>query len=81
MAAIDPRLALPLLLWIVLYLALMAYVVPRYRRSSAAYEEASSALTGLLVDSYGNIDTLKLFADGRSEEVKGRKIFGAALSS
>ena len=81
MAAIDPRLALPLLLWIALYLVLMAYVVPRYRRSSATYEEANSALTGLLADSYGNIDTLKLFAEGASEETKGRKVFGSALSA
>jgi ATP-binding cassette subfamily B multidrug efflux pump len=81
MTAIDPRLALPLVLWIVLYLALMAYVVPRYRRSSAQFQEANSELTSLLVDSYGNIDTLKLFADDRSEERKGRQVFGAALDS
>jgi ATP-binding cassette subfamily B multidrug efflux pump len=81
MAAIDPRLAIPLLIWTLLYLGLMAYVVPRYRQNSARYQEANSELTGLLVDAYGNIDTIKLFADDRAGERKGRSVFGAALDS
>lgn len=81
MATIDARLMIPLLAWVLLYLLLMAYIVPRYRRRSEVFQEANSALTGLLVDSYGNIDTIKLFADDDAEERKGRDIFGAALTS
>jgi ATP-binding cassette subfamily B multidrug efflux pump len=56
----DPRLMVPLGLWLLLYAGLMAYVVPRYRRASQRRQEADSALTGLLVDSYANVDTLAL---------------------
>ena len=79
MASIDVRLVIPLAVWIALYLALMAYVVPRYRRSSELYQEANSVLTGNLVDTYANIDTIKLFADDQQEEREGRQIFGDAL--
>ncbi|MBI4922203.1 MAG: ABC transporter ATP-binding protein [Devosia nanyangense] len=79
MASIDPRLVIPLAAWIVLYLALMAYVVPRYRASSELYQEANSVLTGNLVDTYANIDIIKLFADDKQEEREGRQIFGDAL--
>ncbi|WP_432842071.1 ABC transporter ATP-binding protein [Dactylosporangium sp. CA-092794] len=78
MAASDPRLLLPLAVWLGCYAALMWYVVPRYRRASARYQAANSALTGLLVDSYANVDTLALLADGAAEERTGRRIFAAA---
>jgi ATP-binding cassette subfamily B multidrug efflux pump len=81
MASIDLRLVIPLAVWIGLYLLLMIYVVPRYRRSSEQYQEANSVLTGLLVDTYSNIDTIKLFANAQEEEREGRQIFGDALKT
>lgn len=60
MSSVDPRLALPLGLWILLYAGLMAYLVPRYRLASERHQDADSAVTGLLVDSYANADTLAL---------------------
>jgi ATP-binding cassette subfamily B multidrug efflux pump len=77
MASIDAQLMIPLGLWIGLYLALMAWVIPRYRAASGAYQEAQSQLTGLMVDSYGNIDTLKLFADEADEDREARSRFDA----
>ena len=77
--SIDLRLVAPLLIWLALYFALMIYVVPRFRRASEQFQEANSVLTGLLVDSYANIDTIKLFADAREDEREGRQIFGDAL--
>ena len=79
MASIDLRLVLPLLVWLALYIGLMVYVVPRFRRSSERFQEANSVLTGLLVDTYSNIDTIKLFADAKQDEREGRRIFGEAL--
>ncbi|GIG56476.1 multidrug ABC transporter ATP-binding protein [Longispora fulva] len=75
MGSVDPRLMLPLGLWIVLYAALMSYVVPRYRRASGRQQDADSALTGLLVDSYANIDTLALLDTPADAD---REVFAAA---
>jgi ATP-binding cassette subfamily B multidrug efflux pump len=81
MASIDLRLLIPMLIWVGLYLALMAYVVPRLRRASEAFQAARSGMTGMLVDTYGNIDTIKLFASAREEDRKGREHFEATLAS
>lgn len=77
MASIDLRLALPLLLWAAAYLGFMAYVVPRVQKKSSLVQEAYSRLTGLLVDSYANIDILKLFASSASEDAEARNRFRA----
>ena len=77
LASIDLRLALPLLLWAAAYLGFMAYVVPRVEKKSSQVQEAYSRLTGMLVDTYGNIDTLKLFANAAAEDEEARNRFGA----
>ena len=58
---LDWRLAAAVLAWIVAFGFLARYYVPRMRKYSAAAAEQASALTGRLVDSYANIQTLKLF--------------------
>ncbi len=78
MASIDPRMVLPLGVWIALYAGLMGYVVPRYRGASERLQDANSALTGLLVDSYVNIDTLALSANQAEEDRESRPVFAAA---
>ncbi|MER7002861.1 ABC transporter ATP-binding protein [Dactylosporangium sp. NPDC000555] len=78
MASIDPRLLLPLAGWIALYAALMAYVVPRYRDASDRLQHANSALTGLLVDVYANVDTMALFADRAREDRENQRVLAAA---
>ncbi|GIH02696.1 multidrug ABC transporter ATP-binding protein [Rhizocola hellebori] len=75
MGSIDPRLVLPLGVWILLYAGLMTYVIPRYRLASERHQDADSAVTGLLVDSYANVDTLALL--GVSEDAD-RAVFAAA---
>ncbi|WP_412538190.1 ABC transporter ATP-binding protein [Longispora sp. K20-0274] len=74
----DPRLLLPLGGWILLYAGLMAYVVPRYRRASERRQDADSALTGLLVDAYANVDTLALLD---TPEDADREVFAAARTA
>jgi ATP-binding cassette subfamily B multidrug efflux pump len=75
MASIDLRLIAPIALWLGLYLGLMAFIVPRYRDASAAYQEAQSRLMGMMVDTYGNIDTVKVFGDAAEEDREARARF------
>ncbi|GIF75879.1 ABC transporter ATP-binding protein [Asanoa siamensis] len=79
MSAIDARLLLPLGGWIVAYALVMWWAVPRYRRASERLQDAESALTGLLVDSYANVDTLALLGDGQGTRTAyDRKVFEQA---
>ena len=68
MASNDVRLAVPVLLWFSGYAALLRYFVPRLRTRSRRMSETRSALTGRVVDSYTNIQTVKLFARPRDED-------------
>ncbi|MGE7368067.1 ABC transporter ATP-binding protein [Neorhizobium sp. NPDC001467] len=67
-AAADMRLALPLVLWIIVYGLTVAYYVPRLREISAQQADARSMMTGRVVDSYTNIATVKLFSHTGREE-------------
>lgn len=64
----DWRLSLPLFGWLLGYLLLMGYFIPRLRRISMRQSEARSMVTGRIVDSYTNITTLKMFAHASHEE-------------
>jgi ATP-binding cassette subfamily B multidrug efflux pump len=68
MASNDTRLAIPVLLWFAGYAMLLRYFVPRLRTRSRRMSETRSALTGRVVDSYTNIQTVKLFARPRDED-------------
>ena len=58
----DPRLVLPLLVWLVLYGLLVRWTMARVGPASKAASDARSAVTGRVVDAYTNIDSVKLFA-------------------
>ncbi|MCB5227547.1 ABC transporter ATP-binding protein/permease [Alishewanella sp. 16-MA] len=64
----DLRLIIPMLVWLGLYIALQMYFVPRLKRVSTAQADARSEMTGRLVDSYTNINTIKLFSYTQREE-------------
>jgi ATP-binding cassette subfamily B multidrug efflux pump len=64
----DWRIMAPLALWFVAYAVAMRYFVPRMRRISKEQADARSDLTGRIVDSYTNIQTVKLFAHAAHEE-------------
>jgi len=67
LAEADPRLMIPLLLWVLAYLWLMRWTILRAGPASTASSEARSAVTGRVVDSYTNIHSVKLFAHQDSE--------------
>lgn len=58
----DPRLMIPLLIWLGLYAILMRWVVTRVGPASKAASDARSKVTGRVVDSYTNIHSVKMFA-------------------
>ena len=60
-------LALPVILWLGAYVALLIYFVPRAKRRSEANSLGRSTTTGRIVDSYTNILTVKLFARADAE--------------
>jgi ATP-binding cassette, subfamily B, multidrug efflux pump len=62
LAEADPRLVLPLIVWFVLYAALVQWTVKRAGPASKASSDARSAVTGRVVDAYTNIHSVKLFA-------------------
>jgi len=64
----DPWLLLPLGIWLAGYLAIMRFFVPRLRDVSMAQADARAQMTGRVVDSYSNIQTIKLFADTLREQ-------------
>ncbi|NJC38415.1 ATP-binding cassette subfamily B multidrug efflux pump [Xanthomonas arboricola] len=67
-AQADPWLMLPLLIWLVVYVALMAFFVPRMKARAWIASDARSKATGRIVDGYTNISTLKLFAHAGREQ-------------
>jgi len=67
-AQADVWLVLPLAVWIVAYIGLLRYFVPRVKLRSWRASDARSKLMGRIVDGYSNIATLKLFAHSRREE-------------
>jgi len=82
----DVRLGIPLLVWLGLYVWLVAWTVPRVGKASKEFSDARSQITGRIVDSYTNIQSVKLFAHTRSEEAyageaieHARKTFAAQM--
>jgi len=69
----DPWLAVPFLVWLVAYAALLRHYIPRLGKVSEAQADARSLMTGRIVDSYTNIATVKLFSHSRREEAYARE--------
>ena len=61
-ASADLRLCLPLLVWLLLYVGLQVFFVPKLKNISQIQANSRSTMTGRIVDSYTNIVTLKLFS-------------------
>ena len=73
LADADPRLAIPLLVWFVLYGLLVRWTMTRVGPASKASSDARSTTTGRVVDAYTNIHSVKLFAHGGRELAHGRE--------
>lgn len=68
-ASFDLWMVAPFIGWLVLYIWLLSYLLPKLHKVAEAQADARSTMTGRVVDSYTNIMTVKLFAHaGREEE-------------
>lgn len=68
LAGFDVRLTPPLLAWLISYGIALRFIVPRIKTRAAASSEAHSRLTGRIVDSYTNVQTVKLFGHAARED-------------
>ncbi len=66
-AAFDPLLILPFIVWLVLYAGACWWFLPKMAVVSRKQADARSLMTGRVVDSYTNISTVKLFAHAGRE--------------
>jgi ATP-binding cassette subfamily B multidrug efflux pump len=72
-ASADLRLAIPLVFWLAGYLALLRYYIPRLGKIAEEQADARSIMTGRVVDSYSNIQTVKLFSHAGREAAYARE--------
>ncbi|KQZ87077.1 multidrug ABC transporter ATP-binding protein [Mesorhizobium sp. Root157] len=71
-AGLDWRLAALVMVWIVAFGFLAKLYLPAIRKHAEATAEAGSMINGRIVDSYSNVQTLKLFsADGDDRYIRG----------
>ncbi len=70
LSAIDWRVAVVFVLWLVGYFTLIGWFLPRIRARAATRANARAVVSGQLVDTITNIKTVKLFAhDAHEDEV------------
>lgn len=63
----DWRLMAPMLIWLTAYITIQFYFVPKLKAVSEKQADARSTMTGRIVDSYTNINTVKLFSHSKRE--------------
>ncbi len=69
----DWRLMLPLIAWLFGYIWLMQHFVPLLGQVAERQADARSLMTGRIVDSYTNIQTVKLFSHAQRESSYARE--------
>ncbi|WP_028305111.1 ABC transporter ATP-binding protein [Oceanospirillum maris] len=72
-AQADWRLMVPVLVWLLLYIAVQVYFVPKLKAVSTDQADARSLMSGRIVDSYTNIATVKLFSHTNREAAFARE--------
>jgi ATP-binding cassette subfamily B multidrug efflux pump len=64
----DTLMLVPLVVWLVAYAGMLWYFIPRLQAIGESQADARAVMTGRIVDSYTNIQTIKLFAHTRREQ-------------
>lgn len=65
--ALDWRLCLPFIGWLLAYTGCLIYFIPRLTHAASLQADARSEMTGRIVDTYTNMPTVKLFSHHRRE--------------
>ncbi|MCM2678130.1 ABC transporter ATP-binding protein [Echinimonas agarilytica] len=81
LAVADPRLAMPLLVWLAAYVLVLRFFLPRLKKISQQQADARANMTGAIVDSYTNITTLKLFSHANRESSYARNTMSRFLNT
>ncbi|MGY2574117.1 ABC transporter ATP-binding protein [Vibrio sp. C8] len=63
----DIVLMLPILIWLITYIVIQLYFIPKMKQVATEQADARSVMTGRIVDSYTNITTVKLFSHSQRE--------------
>ncbi len=72
-ASLDLWLSLPFVVWLLLYVGLLRYFLPRLKQVSMDQANARSEMTGRIVDTYTNMNTVKLFSHAKREAEYARQ--------
>jgi ATP-binding cassette subfamily B multidrug efflux pump len=68
LTGMDWRIALPLALWILAFVGFVLWFAPKAGRAAEKLSHANSRVTARVVDSYTNIESVKLFAHAAREQ-------------
>ena len=77
LAALDWRLGLVVAVWIISFTLIARFFVVRVRKHGEITADTGSIVTGRLVDAYGNIPAMKMYASVPDEDRETRKSFAA----
>ena len=77
----DLRLIAPLVVWAGAYAVLLVWFVPRLRDVAMSQADARALMTGRIVDTYTNIQTIKLFAHTQREQDYAREAMTGFLAT
>ena len=80
-ASLDWRLAIPFLVWLVAYIIVLRFFLPRLKAISMNQANARSEMTGRIVDTYTNINTVKLFSHAQREAGYARESMNGFLQT
>lgn len=67
LAGMDSWLLLPFIMWIVLFVLVLKFLIPKLSRTAQKQADARSLMTGRITDAYTNISTVKLFSHSARE--------------
>ncbi len=67
-ATSDLRLTAPMIVWLIGYLIALRFFVPRLKQISMEQADHRSIVTGQVVDSYTNVETVKMFSHSDLED-------------
>lgn len=80
-ASFSVWMILPFALWLLAYIAMLRYFLPKLKKISIQQADARSEMTGRVVDSYTNIMTVKLFAHAGHEADYARRSMNRFLAT
>lgn len=73
-SSLNIWLIVPIILWVIGYILMLRYFLPKTQKRSHQSAKARSKLMGHMVDSYGHIAILKLFSHTEREEAHAKEM-------